>query len=222
MAEKNSFLEGMKGATGVIFALFLIFIVAPCTVCGGMATCGAILDETDDRSQVERESQQVQAEEQAQAEEAADDSVSDTETPEPRIGEPVELGDFAYTIEQPETTTELGPNIASTEAGSGAVFVVVDYTVENLTNETKTALSADFELRDYQGRQFRSSSEAQTALTMSDDTDFILSELQPGLARDLTTAFQVPEDATDEPLTLIIPEKGLMASDEIELRFQLP
>lgn len=139
----------------------------------------------------------------------------------PRFGESLELGDYAYVVDQPRTETALGPSVARTEAGDGAVFIVVDYTIENMTKETQTALTGDFKLRDYQDREFRASSEAETALAQSGDADFVVSELQPGLSREATTAFRVPEDVLEHPITLVIPEKGLAGSGEVEIPFVL-
>lgn len=139
----------------------------------------------------------------------------------PRMGERIELGDYAYVVENSRTESDLGPGFSRIEAGDGAAFIVIDYSIENLTNETQTALTGDFKLRDYQDREFQASSEAETALSMSDGSDFIVSELQPGLAREATTAFQVPEDVLEHPITLVIPEKGLMGNDEVELPFVL-
>jgi len=45
--EEDSLVSGMKGATGAILAIFIIFVIAPCAVCGGMATCGHVLQEAE-------------------------------------------------------------------------------------------------------------------------------------------------------------------------------
>lgn len=44
---EDSLIAGLKGATGAILAIFIIFVVAPCTFCGGLAVCGKALEETE-------------------------------------------------------------------------------------------------------------------------------------------------------------------------------
>lgn len=66
----------------------------------------------------------------------------------------------------------------------------------------------DFEIRDAQDRSFRSSSNANTALAMTSDDDFMISELQPGLQKTTATAFEVPEDVIANDFEIVVPEKG--------------
>ena len=42
--------------------------------------------------------------------------------------------------------------------------------------------------------------------------DLILSEIQPGLKRKMSTGFEIPEGAARNGLTLVIPEKGLLGT----------
>ncbi len=160
--------------------------------------------------------ERMEAEQQGQ--EAESESGEELRTAE--FGERFTLGDFAYTIDDVGVTNELGPDISPTQAGSGAVFVLVEYRIENLKNETATTLSADFELRDEEDRQFSSSSKVETALAMMDSTDFIVSELQPGLEKEATVGFEVSEAATDGRLTLVVPEKGFSGTEEVYVPFQ--
>ncbi len=131
------------------------------------------------------------------------------------VGDRVELGDYAYTIHQLGTATVIGnPKFGGEKAGQGATFVIVEYTIENLTNESQTVLSDDLKLLDSKGRKFDTSSRATTALLAEEGQDFLLSELQPGLPKRTKTAFLVPQDATSGELKIVIPEKGLFSGGE--------
>lgn len=125
------------------------------------------------------------------------------------IGDQIELGKFRYTITDAGARKQIGKGFTKVRPSQGATFAVFQYRIENIGNETATVMTSDFELVDAKGRKFRSSSKAQTALAMSGNSDYILSELQPGLSTSGIVAFEVPFDAVVAKTTLVIPEKGL-------------
>ncbi len=134
------------------------------------------------------------------------------------VGDEFQLGDYKYVVTQFQTRPFIGGSFQSENASSGATFVIIHYTIENLTNESQTVLSDDFKLQDFKGRTFSPSSDATTALMMeSSDKDFILSEVQPGIVRAMQTAFEVPLESTEHNLTLVVPEKGLWSSGEAKV-----
>lgn len=143
---------------------------------------------------------------------------ANSETKEPhQLGETFVLGHYKYRIDAVRTTKQLGrwigPHFMGARAADGAVLVIVSYTIENTSPETQTVLSDDFQVVDAAGRKFRPSTEANVALLHeSDDKDFVLSELQPGIPRSMKQAFEVPEASLAAPFTLVIPEKGLWSS----------
>ena len=158
---------------------------------------------------------------------AAIESNGSSSTQSPRstfaAGDRVVLGDYAYTIHGHRTTRSIGdPDLFGAAAPQGATFLIVEYTIENLTNETQTVLADDFKLIDAQGRAFSSSSDATTALLSESGQDFILSELQPGIPKKTQTAFLVPNVATEGDLRVRIPEKGIFSSGEATVRLTLP
>lgn len=128
----------------------------------------------------------------------------------PGVGERLTLGKFAYVVTEAEASLSVGRRPTKERAGDGAIFIIVHYTVENLGNTTARVLADGLQLVDAGGRQFSPSSRANTALAMSKKgKDLILSEVQPGLKRILTTVFEVPVAVADQPLRLAIAEKGL-------------
>ncbi len=207
----DSFLAGFKGTIGVIIALFVVFVLIPCgacTMCTGGTMCAGAFSDYQERAEEAEGGVQQDEGEGAEAERTV------------AAGERFELGDYAYTVDDIGTASALGPEISRTEPSGGAVFLLVEYRIENMTNETATALSGDFKLQDEEGREFRSSSEAETALAMMDETDFVISELQPGIEQEAIVAFEVPEESTEGPMTLVIPEKGMTSTDEVYLPFE--
>ncbi len=52
----------------------------------------------------------------------------------------------------------------------------------------------------------------------SDDKDFLVSQLQPGLPRVMKQAFELPEQAIESPLTVVVPEKGFWAARNVRVQ----
>lgn len=123
-------------------------------------------------------------------------------------GQPFRAGDFSYTIQSWLTTQSVGSGHLAHAAPEGATFVAVGYNVRNDGQRTATvSASSGIGLIDAQGRNFRADSRAMTTASMaSDDVDYILRELQPGLARDSIVIFAVPEDALDGPMEIEVRE----------------
>lgn len=136
-----------------------------------------------------------------------------------KMGEKIQLGKFAYVVSKVSKARSVGNDFVNAKASDGAVFLVVDYTIENLGKETETVLTDDFQIVDKQGRTFKASSDANSALAMSGGKDLLLSEIQPGLKRQMRSAFEVPEIVVKEGAKLVIPEKGWGSGKvEIELK----
>ena len=141
------------------------------------------------------------------------------------IGEEFRLGDYKYTITRVEKKWQIGQEVfgefTGEKAGSGATFVIVTYTIENCTKESQTVLSDDFHLLDAQGRKFDTSSKISTALLMfAEDKDFILSQLQPGLPRQMQQGFELPNKSLESELTLVVPKKGFWSSGEAKIKLR--
>jgi hypothetical protein len=130
-----------------------------------------------------------------------------------RIGERIELGGFAYTIQKVEATSVIKHMIGNFMAGNNAIFYLVYYKIENIQQKTDVVMVDDLKLLDEKGRQFSPSADAATHLVMTGKQELVLSQLQPGISKNTVTAFEVPEDAVspDGP-TLVIPEKGLLST----------
>ena len=144
---------------------------------------------------------------------AQETSSSTTHDGQIGIGDEFTLGDYRYKVSRTSDRSSVGGKFFKETASSGATFFIVNYTIENLTNESQTVMSDDFVLIDSKGRKFKPSSNANTALmTEDDDKDFILSELQPGIPRNMASVFEIPNGVLSGSLTLEIPKKGFFSS----------
>ena len=137
----------------------------------------------------------------------------------PKLGQDFKLGDFTYNVKGVTSDIAVGNGFAEKRASEGARFVVVEYTIVNESNATKTVLSNDFRMVDEKGREYRPSSEANTALAMSGHSkDLGLAEVQPGIKKKMTTAFEMPEASTNGAVTLVIPEKGFLGTGSVRIK----
>lgn len=120
------------------------------------------------------------------------------------------LGDYSYQITGIEMRSSVGNQFMHSKAQDGAIFLLVRYDILNNSNETKTAMTDDFQLLDAKGRTFRPSTDAGTAYSItSGNNDLILSQIQPGIKRPMISIFEIPTESLDmKGLKLIIPEKG--------------
>jgi len=142
------------------------------------------------------------------------------------LGKEFQLGDYKYKIISLDQRSQIGEelfgNFMGEKASSGASFVVVSYTIENCTKESQVVQADDFKLLDSQGRTFDTSSTVSTALLMtSEDKDFLLSELQPGIARQMQQGFELPDTALESEVTLIVPQKGFFSTGDARLNVRI-
>jgi hypothetical protein len=133
------------------------------------------------------------------------------------LGQEFVLGDYKYVVLRFQTFSKIGKFMVA-KASANASFVVVEYTIENMSNESKTVLSDDFKLKDTSDRTYKPSSDANTALLEDEDKDFLLSELQPGIPKKMKQAFEIPQSSIDNGLILIVPKKGFFKSGEVKVQ----
>ncbi len=141
-----------------------------------------------------------------------------TPTPPKRVAqfETFRLGDFTYEIKEAETTTHLGAAGGTTaDAGPESLFVVIHFTIQNETNGLEVVHSHDFRLRDSKGREVGFDEGAVFAVAKAEE--LFVRQLQPGVAKEAVTAFQIPHSALSGELILIVPEKGFFGSGRVEV-----
>lgn len=111
-----------------------------------------------------------------------------------KIGEQVQSGDLAFTVNSVKEYQSLGNSFTSKDAQG--VFKVVSLKIENVGKETKTIDSSMIKLTDSEGRTFERSIDGQTAKGLSQgQVDLFLQQVQPGLNVNGEIVFDVPETA---------------------------
>ncbi|HNS64994.1 MAG TPA: DUF4352 domain-containing protein [Candidatus Woesebacteria bacterium] len=131
-----------------------------------------------------------------------------------KIGEQVQSGDLAFTVNGVKDYQSLGNSFTSKDAQG--VFKVVSLKIENVGKETKTIDSSMIKLMDSEGRTFERSIDGQTAKGLSQgQVDLFLQQVQPGLSVNGEIVFDIPETAQGLVIEL---RGGLFATPaEVEL-----
>lgn len=131
-----------------------------------------------------------------------------------KIGETVQSGDLAFTVNGVKEYQSLGNSFTSKDAQG--IFKVVSLKIENVGKETKTIDSSMINLTDSEGRTFERSVDGQTAKGMAQgQVDLFLQQVQPGLSVNGEIVFDVPETAEGLMIEL---RGGLFATPaEVEL-----
>ncbi len=134
------------------------------------------------------------------------------------LGETFDLGSFRYVIDSASRMDTIGRGFARQRAPEGATFLVIRYTETNMGTETETVAEGPMVVTDDQGRTFRPSSRAMTALAMSDQADLGITELHPGVARESVVAFEIPRTSVTKVVT--VNERGLLGSRTVRVRIR--
>lgn len=104
-------------------------------------------------------------------------------------------GDLSFTVNSVSKKKTIGSAYTSKTSQSGT-YALIDVTVKNSGKDTITIDSSLFSIVDNQGREFKYSTDGQTAYTMAGAENFFLKQIQPGLSVTGVVVFELPEDAT--------------------------
>lgn len=130
------------------------------------------------------------------------------------------LDETAHLIARVERRNAIGNEFMSTHADGQ--FLILRMQVHNGSNSTRTISTSGMVVIDEQGREFAQSAEGQTALAMSGDqtAEFLMSQIQPGLTKNISVVFDVPPEAKD--LKLRITGGGLFSGETAVLAVRNP
>ncbi|MCA1011397.1 DUF4352 domain-containing protein [Halobacillus halophilus] len=119
------------------------------------------------------------------------------------IGDKVDVGKMAFTVNEKTTASTVGPEMLQEEANGK--YVIVDVTVTNNGNEANTVDSSMFKLK-FEDKTY----EADSAATMSaneDAVEFFLAEVNPDSTIEGKVAFDINvETAEKDGLKLQVSE----------------
>jgi hypothetical protein len=131
------------------------------------------------------------------------------------LGNAFRLGPYTYAIAGYETAATLGSRFSPVRASEGNEYVIVTFSICNDSSKSRVASIEAFVLEDANGAVYRACSQGgaapRTPLTKG---DLWLTEIQPGITKELAAAFEVPAHSLKPPLKLLVFEQGLLGSRE--------
>jgi len=116
------------------------------------------------------------------------------------------IDDTIHLIDSIKQISRIGNSIVN--AVADGEFLVVRLVVRNDSKKSRTISATVMTILDSQEREFKTSSDASTALLMSGDrtAEAFMTEIHPGLEKVITIVFDVPPGAKD--LSLKVPSGG--------------
>lgn len=107
------------------------------------------------------------------------------------LGETVKLEGTQYTVKSAKTSETVGNEFSKQTAGG--VFVVVELTIENTKDETKTFLSNAVKFQTNEGKSYSTDDDGTFAVIV-DEEPLILEDMQPDVPKTGLLVFDVPKD----------------------------
>ena len=107
-----------------------------------------------------------------------------------KVGDTVELEGTQYTVESARKGKSVGGQYSKEEAGG--VFVIVELTIENKKNETKTFSSNAAKVIGGNGKSYSTDDEGTFAMIGTGGETLILEEMQPDVPEKGTLVYDLP------------------------------
>ena len=138
------------------------------------------------------------------------------EEPKKELSKEGESSKVKIAVGSVESTDSVGGQYLSEKAQG--VFKVVEISITNNQKDAITVDANSFKLVDNQDREFKYSTQAQTAFDVGNGgkSDFFLKQLNPGLTQTWKIIFDVPADAQG----LVLKARGGMMGKEIKLKVE--
>lgn len=138
------------------------------------------------------------------------------EEPKKELSKEGESSKVKITVGSVESTDSVGGQYLNEKAQG--VFKVVEISITNNQKDAITVDANSFKLVDNQDREFKYSTQAQTAFDVGNGgkSDFFLKQLNPGLTQTGKIIFDVPADAQG----LVLKARGGMMGKEIKLKVE--
>lgn len=113
---------------------------------------------------------------------------------ESSIGKEIEVGYFIYKVTNVRFKKTIGDDIYS-ETADG-VYMLVDLTIKNISNETRILDGSDFFLTGVDDIKYEYSTNGSTALEFTGGKTIFLKQCQPNITTKGTLIFEVPEQGS--------------------------
>ncbi|SFJ43830.1 protein of unknown function [Halobacillus dabanensis] len=188
-------------------------------IIGAVATGGDEEDTASDNGGNDAEATEANAEASSTDEGGEEESSEEnTETKTAKIGEPSTVDDVTFTVTDVRETSEIDSGNEFIEnATTSGKFVLVNVTVKNEKKDALTIDSSYFKLN-AGGSEYDPTTSGEVTMALSSEDDFFLTQVNPGLEKSGTIAFEVGKDVeVSEAILKASPGFWGTVSTEIQL-----
>jgi len=165
-----------------ILAIIVVIVIAAAAAGGGGGS-----DDGPEKVSNDSSTSPDPGNEDSAKKDSADDKVGTKGNPI-KAGETVKLKGTQYTVESAKTADTIGGEF--TEEKANGIFIVVELTIENKKDETKTFLSNAATFIGSNGKSYDTSDDAIFAV----DEPLILEDMQPDLPKTGSLIYDVPKN----------------------------
>lgn len=173
-------------------------------------------DKKDEATKASTEPKQEAKQETKKEEPKKEEAKPKKEEPKKELSKEGESSKVKIAVGSVESVDSVGGEYLKEKAQG--VFKVVEITITNNQKDAITIDANSFKLVDNQDREFKYSTQAQTAFDIGNggSSDFFLKQLNPGLSQTGKIIFDVPVDAQG----LVLKARGGMMGKEIKLKVE--
>lgn len=133
------------------------------------------------------------------------------------IGKPATIADVTFIVNSVEETKEIkSGNQFIDNAKTEGKFIILDITVKNDKKESLTIHSSYFKLISADGVEYDPSTDSAVIMAMSDEADFFLQQVNPGLSKSGKVVFEVGPNL-DLTTTLLRGQTGFWGTETVEI-----
>ncbi|MFB9974132.1 DUF4352 domain-containing protein [Allobacillus sp. SKP2-8] len=142
------------------------------------------------------------------------------ETKTANIGDTATISDFSFTVNGVEEKEEINDGNEFTEpATTSGKFVIVDVTVKNDKKESVTIDSSFFKLLDSNGTEYDPNTSGDVIMNMTDEDDFFLEQVNPGLEKTGKVVFEVGADV-DVASSVLEAQTGFWGTEKVKINLK--
>lgn len=149
--------------------------------------------------------------------ESSPDPEPEAEVIEVGIGTPATISDVSFTVNSVEETKEIkSGNQFIDNAVTDGKFILAKVTVNNSKKEAITISSSFFKIITLDEIEYDPNTDGSVMMAMSDEDDFFLEQINPGLSKTGTVVFEVGE-SLDLDTAVLKCQTGFWGTETVEI-----
>ena len=170
--------DSLHNSAGILIIIFVVVV--------GLGVFGSLLSEDKETPKKKEDSKETK-------------ETNNKKEKEFNIGDVIQYKDYEITIMNVKTTTEVGGEYFKSNPAEGGIYVCVDYSLKNISEEPMSSFSfPSVRLQDSKGTKYSQDISASSYYaTEMDPNKKILSNLNPGIMVTDNDVFEISKESYD-------------------------